>query len=179
MTLNDILVAALAQLDRGHDPQTLDTWRDKLTRFANDAQEDLCAFVRPRRSEMAQTQGNTLDVSTLERTCRKLVSLQKDGKPVRFSQGPATGRVCVSEDGPLEVTYVFEPRPLSSPSDVPELPPLCHAAIVTYVVARERLSGDVSTQAGGNLYMQMYQAQKARLRSHYGEPDAYKITNRW
>ena len=37
MTLNDIIVSALAQLDRGHDAQTLDTWREKLTRFANEA----------------------------------------------------------------------------------------------------------------------------------------------
>ena len=37
MTLNDIIVSALAQLDRGHDAQTLDIWRDKFTRFANDA----------------------------------------------------------------------------------------------------------------------------------------------
>ena len=41
MTLNDIIVSALAQLDRGHDAQTLDTWREKLTRFANEAVLDL------------------------------------------------------------------------------------------------------------------------------------------
>ena len=43
MTLNDIIVSALAQLDRGHDAQTMDVWRDKFTRFANDAVTDICA----------------------------------------------------------------------------------------------------------------------------------------
>lgn len=37
MTLNDITVGALDRLDRGHDAQTLEMWRDKLTMFANDA----------------------------------------------------------------------------------------------------------------------------------------------
>ena len=51
MTLNDIIVSALAQLDRGHDAQTLDTWREKLTRFANEAVLDLSEAYCPRRTE--------------------------------------------------------------------------------------------------------------------------------
>ena len=42
MTLNDIIVSALAQLDRGHDAQSLDVWRDKFTRVANDGVTDIC-----------------------------------------------------------------------------------------------------------------------------------------
>ena len=45
MTLNDIIVSALAQLDRGHDAQTLDIWRDKFTRFANEAVVDLAGLT--------------------------------------------------------------------------------------------------------------------------------------
>ena len=41
MTLNDILTAALAQLDRGHDAQTLENYRVRLTQYANDAQREL------------------------------------------------------------------------------------------------------------------------------------------
>ena len=37
MTLNNILTAALAQLDRGHDAQTLENYRVRLTQYANDA----------------------------------------------------------------------------------------------------------------------------------------------
>ena len=48
MTLNDIIVSALAQLDRGHDAQTLDIWRDKFTRFANDGVTDLAEAYQPR-----------------------------------------------------------------------------------------------------------------------------------
>ena len=50
MTLNDIIVSALAQLDRGHDAQSLDVWRDKFTRFANDGVTDICATYKPRRT---------------------------------------------------------------------------------------------------------------------------------
>ena len=46
MTLNDIIVSALAQLDRGHDAQSLDVWRDKFTRFANDGVTDICATYK-------------------------------------------------------------------------------------------------------------------------------------
>ncbi len=40
MTLNDILVSALAQLGRGHDAQTMELFRARLTDYANDAQDD-------------------------------------------------------------------------------------------------------------------------------------------
>ena len=51
MTLNDIVVSALAQLDRGHDAQTLDIWRDKFARFANDAVADLAINTRYRLND--------------------------------------------------------------------------------------------------------------------------------
>ena len=61
MTLNDIIVSALAQLDRGHDAQTLDTWRDKFTRFANEAVIDLSAAWCPRRTEDFTLSGKLID----------------------------------------------------------------------------------------------------------------------
>ena len=67
MTLNDIIVSALAQLDRGHDAQTLDTWREKLTRFAcgNNA---VCLAVCNRR----------------KRFHKRRILLALDGKRGRF-----------------------------------------------------------------------------------------------
>ena len=35
MTLQELLTAVLQQLDRSTDAQTLETWRDKLTRYLN------------------------------------------------------------------------------------------------------------------------------------------------
>ena len=45
--------------------------------------------------------------------------------------------------------------------------------------ARERASGEVGVQRGGNIYFQMYEAGKAKLRPHMGGADSYRILNRW
>lgn len=179
MTLNDILVSSLLQLDRGYDPQTLDVWRDKFTRFMNDAQDDLARTVKPKRTETVTIVNNTLSLVDLQRTCLRVVSVTAEGQPVDFLSGKNHGELTVLADGDVEVTYVYLPKHLSSPSDTPELPEECHLLIVMYVVARERMSGDASTQRGASAYLQMYQAQKSKLRPHYGEATAYKIKNRW
>ena len=51
MTLKELLTGALLQLDRGTDAQTLESWRDKLTRYLNDAMIDLTSELQPRRSD--------------------------------------------------------------------------------------------------------------------------------
>lgn len=179
MTLNDILVAALAQLDRGHDPQTLDVWRDKFTRFANDAQDDLARALRLRRREqLALPQDGVLDLARLSRGCRRVVAVTRDGREVAFATGDLPGTVQVEGEGPVTVEYVCLPRRLNSPSDVPELPDLCHPLIVSYVVGREHMAGRAGA-AGAALYFQLYQAGKAGLRPHMGEPAAYRLYNRW
>lgn len=179
MTLNDILVSALAQLDRGNDPQTLDVWRDKFTRFANDAQADLASAILPcRREDLAAVDG-VLDLTALARKCTKVVGLKLDGKDVPIVRGADSWTLAVDTDGTYEVTYRYQPRDLTSPSDESELPAHCHGLIVTYVVARERMSGDRSTQAGSNIYFELYQTGKAKLRPHVGDPAAYRIINKY
>lgn len=181
MTLNDIIVAALAQLDRGHDAQTLDVWRDKLTRFANDGVADLAYAAKPRRTEPAAVISETLDLTSLGRACLKVLGVKRDGKELPFRSGGATGELSLPgvPDGEVEITYQFQPKELSAATDVPELLPACHALIVTYVVGRERTSGDVSVQRGGNVYFQMYEAGKRQLLPHAGSPDAHRLVNRW
>ena len=75
------------------------------------------------------------------------------------------------------MTYRYVPRSLEIPSDVPELPEYMHGLIVTYVVARERMSSDTSTQKGASAYMEIYEMLKARLISSGGD-DCY-IDNKW
>jgi len=181
MTLNDIIVAALAQLDRGHDAQTLDVWRDKLTRFANDGVADLAYALKPRRTETAEIRGGLIDLSGLGRECLKALRVSRGGKELPFHQGGSTGLLSLPgcPDGEAEITYQYAPRELSAATDVPELPEACHALIVTYVVARERASGDVSVQRGAGIYFQLYEAGKRLLPPHRGCPDAYRIVNRW
>ena len=84
-----------------------------------------------------------------------------------------------ADDGEAEITYRFMPRMLTNATDEPELNEACQQLIVTYVVARERASGEVNTQRGGNIYFQLYETGKQKLRPHMGGRDAYMLKNRW
>lgn len=180
MTLNDIIVSALAQLDRGHDAQTLDIWRDKFTRFANEAVADLAKAYKPRATEAVESGDGRLDIASLSRPCLKVLSICRGGKAEAFVPGPGTGLIRLSGGpGQVEVCYRYVPQEMRSPTDEPGLPAWCHGLIVCYVVARERAAGDVSLQRGGNIYFQMYEAGKADLRPHLGEAESYRLLNRW
>lgn len=169
MTLNDIIVSALIQTGRGHDAQTMDTWRDKLTGFANDAIMDLALTVRPIRTEKAAIANGRIDCNALERECIRVMSIRQCGREADF----------YADDGEAEITYRFMPRMLTNATDEPELNEACQQLIVTYVVARERASGEVNTQRGGNIYFQLYETGKQKLRPHMGGRDAYMLKNRW
>ena len=180
MTLNDIIVSALAQLDRGHDAQSMDIWRDKFTRFANDAITDICNAYKPRRTDEIDSIDGTFTTAMLSRGCRKVLSVKRDGKEAEFFDGDAS-EVIVTDAGPgrLSVTYRCVPKELFASTDEPDIPRWMHGLVVSYVVGRERAAGDVSQQKGGNIYFQMYEAGKAAVRPHLGGKDSQRIVNRW
>lgn len=178
MTLNDILVSALAQLDRGSDPMTMDAYRKRLTDYANDAQSDLARALRLSRTETAHPSGGIVELSDLSRDCLKIVKVEQLGHAVKF-KSTDTGAIALPYNETARITYRYEPERLEQPSDVSELPEHAHGLIVTYVVARERMAGDVSTQRGANVYLSMYEAAKSRLRPRPGDPAGYEIVNRW
>ena len=95
MTLNDIIVSALAQLDRGHDAQTLDTWREKFTRFANEAVLDLSAAYCPRRTEDFTLTGKLLDTRKLSRPCIRVHGVKRLGRYMTFHETGDSGVLCV------------------------------------------------------------------------------------
>ncbi len=178
MTLNDILTAALAQLDRGHDPQTMELSRERLTGYANEAQADLARAVGfSRRDEVTPVNGIAA-LSSLPRVCIKVLKAEQLGREVRFLRG-VTGEIALPYNEEAELTYVCEPKPLRLPQDVSELPLHVHGLIVSYIVAKERMAGDVSTQRGANVYLSMYEAAKSKLRPHSGDSESYKIINRY
>ncbi|MBR3381627.1 MAG: hypothetical protein IKG85_01115 [Clostridia bacterium] len=178
MTLNDILVSALAQLDRGHDAQTMDVFRARLTGFANEAQSDIARALGFSRTEEVVPDNGIVELSALTHECVKVRKAVQLGREVRFMRGD-TGSIALPYNEPAKITYICEPKPLSSPSDVSELPAHTHGLIVSYVVGRERMSGDVSTQRGGNIYLSMYEASKSKLRPHVGDSESYRIVNRY
>ena len=178
MTLNDILVAALAQLDRGHDAQTLELFRDRLTGYANDAQSDIARAIGLTRTETVFPANGIIDLSELSRDCLKVMKAKQLGHEVRFLESE-TGTIALPYNEAAEITYRCEPAKLSCPSDESELPEHTHGLIVSYVVGRERMAGDVSTQRGANIYLSMYEAAKAKLRPHVGSHERYEIVNRY
>ncbi len=179
MTLNDILVSALSQLDRGHDAQTIDAYRNRLTGFANDAQNDLAAACGLYRTDELSPEDGVADLTLLPRRCRRVLDVIQLNKSVPFRAGDSSGTLLLPYASTARITYQYYPKPLSSPTDVSELNEGLHGLIVSYVVGRERMAGDVSTQGGGNLYLAMYEAAKAKLRPHMGEADAYRFINRY
>ncbi|MBQ1892573.1 MAG: hypothetical protein II155_00550 [Clostridia bacterium] len=178
MTLNDILVSALAQLDRGHDVQTMEAFRARLTDFANDAQSDLARAIGFTKTETVVPSNGLVDISELSRNCIKVVKTCQMGHEVKFMRGD-TGVIALPYNEPVTITYRCEPKRLAVPTDESELPEQTHGLIVTYVVGRERMAGDASTQGGANIYLSMYEAAKAGLRPHLGDSGSYRIINRW
>lgn len=178
MTLNDILVSALAQLDRGHDAQTMDVFRSRLTDYANDAQNDLARAIRFTRTDTVRPSNGLVELADLTRDCIKVEKAVQMGHEVRFVRGD-TGFIALPYNEPARITYLCLPKRLSSPNDVSELPEHVHGLIVSYIVGRERMAGDTATQSGANIYFSMYEAAKAKLRPHPGDPESYRIANRW
>lgn len=179
MTLNDIIVSALAQLDRGSDTQTVEIYRERLTRYANDAQNDLAWTLGLTRTDGVKSTHGILDLNTLQRNCIRVEKVVQHDHEVPFRMGDKPNILLLPYDAPAEVTYRYQPEPLASASDVSELGEDMHPLIVTYVVGRERMGGDVSTQSGGNIYLSMYNSAKQKLRGYLKNSDSFKITNRY
>ena len=183
MTLQELLTATLQQLDRGTDAQTLESWRDKLTRYLNDAVVDLSGVLKPRRTDESEIQNGMLDLAALPRRCIKVTALARDGLRLPFYYGVGTDRLHVPavSDGPATITYRYLPTPMRADTDEPDLPARLDAdgAIVLYAVGRERAAGDGGSIAAARAYFELYEMAKRRMCDHAGESDAYRIVNRY
>ena len=180
MTLKELLTGALLQLDRATDAQTLEAWRDKLTRYLNDAMIDLTSELQPRRTDTLTLTGGALDLSALPRDVVKVVALSRGSTRLPFYYGLSTAqlRVPAAEDGDVQVTYRYMPESLKVDTDIPDLPQWCHGALVSYAVGRERASGDSASLNAARACFELYNAAKRMMRAHRGEQDAYAIENR-
>lgn len=179
MTLNDILISSLTQLGRGHDAMTIEAYRDRLTLYANDAQHDLAEAMGLFRTDTLTPSEGIIDVTALPRGCRKVICVCQLGHEVPFNSGKDSNTILLPYDTDAEITYEYEPKRLENPADVSEIDEGLHGLMVSYVVGRERMAGDVSTQRGSNLYLAMYESAKAKIRKHKGGRNSYVITNRY
>lgn len=180
MTLNEIIVSALSQLNRGHDGQTIDVWHSKLTGFANEALIDLANCMQLRHTETVQVQGMEIDLSALSKSCHKVLDIRQNGKKMQILPGTDNTHILTDcDDGEAVIHYRYMPLPIKNPTDIPPLPEWCHGLIVTYVVGCERASGDVSTQRGANIYFEIYNSGKRSIRRDAGETGATRIRNKY
>ena len=177
MTLNEIVVAALTQEERGQDAQVVEKYNDKFRQYANEAVLDLAKSMRVYRTDTVTAENNVFDLSQLSRSCAKILSVTQGGKSVTFDTGDASGEVLVGCDGLVRVKYEYIPPELASDTDSPDLPEHFHPLIVMYVLARYRSSGDASAQGGSGVYFQLYNQYKRSLVQRIGTPGQYALTN--
>lgn len=179
MTLDEIIVSALAQLDRKSDPQNIAVWKPRMISFANDAVVDLAHHLKLKRVDNAEVVDGKLDVTQLPEPCSKVLSVWQKGKhcPIRSYADSVVEVNC--PDGEVSVLYRWIPKQMTNGTEVPKVPEYAHGLIVSYVIARERATSDPSMQRGGNIYFEMYNDGKRKLRSNLGEPDNYEIRNKW
>jgi len=179
MTLSDIIVSALEQLDRKPDPQNIAVWKGRMTRFANDAVMDLAHWLKLKRVDVAVVEGGMLDTATLPEQCVKVLSVWRNGRPFEVRSEAGSIVLVDCPDGEVKVIYRWIPRPMTNDTDVPAIPEHAHGLIVSYVVGRERATSDPSMQRGGNIYFELYNEGKRNLRPHLGERDNYELRNKW
>lgn len=181
MTLKEMIVGSLQQLDRNTDSQTVELWRDKLTQYINDAMVDLSGTIRPFRTDELTLTDTRLDTTALPRTCVKVLSLSRGDVRLAFFYGGQIGQLCVpgAADGPVQVTYRCLPQRLMADTDVPELPEWSHSTLISYVVGRERASGDNMSMGAARACFDVYNVAKRAMRKNLGEADAYALINRY
>lgn len=178
MTLNEIIVAALQQLKRGRDSQTIDSYRGTFTQYANMAQQDLSKAFPQYRTDRVTLKNGRFAVDELLRWCTKIIDITQAGRAATYAADEETGLIRVEAEGEVDVRYRCLPKPMENATDSPDLPGELHRCIVSYVVGCDRSQGDASTQGGASIYFQLYNEQKrALLRGHYGMPESYRIRN--
>lgn len=180
MTLDQIIVAALEQLERSNDAQTQGTWSDKFTQLANEGLIDLAQALKMWRTDAATVGADgELSIEGLPYECIKVIDVRQDGKSVGFSRGKTTFTLSVPVTGAVDVEYRYIPKALSSGTDEPGIPERLHSLLVTYVCAREFTTNDEQTQRRSNIFYELYQTAKMQAQKTYGEPETYAIVNKW
>lgn len=128
MTLNDIIYAALRQLERGTDAQTVDKFRRVFTDYANSGQRRLANRFKVTRLETVKLDDKgRFNVDSLERSCVLIEKITDGNGAVMSWDEIVTGLIEVTNgaNADVNVYYRYMPREMSSPTDVPELPLIC------------------------------------------------------
>ena len=162
MTLNDIIVAALAQLERGSNALNVERYRQPFTAYINEAIIDIAESLKLYRTDtVALVDGK---FSGLPYVPTKIIGVYADGVPIPWGYGDADGEYVVDVDAvSVSVRYNYIPKPIKDSADTPPVPEYLHPAIVDYVIACDKGSGDPTVQGGSAIYFQRYQLMKSKL----------------
>ncbi len=177
MVLSELIEQALAELDHPVDTAARPLWEEKLKRFANEAQDDLFAALRPWRRETVTLTDGTIDLAALQSDVSKVLGVERAGLRLPFYYGADTNTLRLKgvADGPVAVVYRYAPCPLAEPTDEPQLPSVCHPLIVLYMVARFEMHNDAQGLSHANMLLSLYETRKRRLRMNHDEPSGYDL----
>lgn len=173
MTLNEILVDALAQLDRSSDPAMLERYRLAFTSYVNDVVQEIADDFRLTRTENVTLVDGAFAISDLSDICTKIVSIERMPWKV---VGDTVFVDCKNKEN-VTVMYRYLPATLTNDTDVPGIPEQFHRLITPYVVARHRAGGDASTQGTASVYFSIYNERKRKLMRQYGQRSDYTLMN--
>lgn len=183
MKLSDIIVSALNDLDGSTDAQSIEAYSTKFTMYANAAIRLIAERYAATRTETMSLTDGIFSVDDLERECIKIVAvLDEEENAVEFYQKPQGSGdfFCDTDYTSVDVTYTFYPKLLSNTSDEPELPKFTHEYVPLYIVARSRSGGDPDTQGAAAVHYQLFNAALSKMgNASRGDPQSYKIINRW
>ena len=180
VTVAEMIQSALAELDHPDDTAAYPLWKEKLLRFANEAQEDLFETFRLWRRDPLPLRDGTLDLSALPYSVRKVLGVERCGMRVPFYFGADTNtlRVPGAEDGMMTVVYRYAPEPLEDDDDESALPAACHPLIVLYMTGRFSMHNDAPGMNHVSAALALYESRKRRMRMDFDEPSGYAIINR-
>lgn len=180
MTLISIITQALTTMGRSTDAQSMETWKEKLTIFANDGAKDVAEFLQLRQTETIAAEDQQIDINDLSNTCIKVCKVRVGSEELDFTQGTDSTHINVGVDGDVTVEYRYLPPDMSEDIDEPGIPAHLHRLLVPYVVYREHMTADPTMQRRADLFWQTYWQGLMSARKDNGEINTYRFKNtRW
>ena len=177
MTTLKLMEMTLRKLDRPTDNDTVALYKERLLGYLNEAMLDLTAEFRPWRRDTLTVANGQAELSSLPRTCLKVLAARVEGQRRLFYYGSTRGTLLFPgmEEGTVELTYRYQPALLTELSDEPQLPEGWQGLLAEYAAARERSRFDAASQNAAKLDLTLYRELKGKLRRGYPAPDLSQI----
>ena len=181
MTALEIVQSVLKQQGKTSDAQVVHKNRDRMFLLLNEGLIDLAGDLNLRKTEAVDIgTGRILNLAEdLTQECVKLIGITQNGRKIRYGRGPTTYQVAVNADGIVDVEYRYVPAQLTNDTDEPGVPERLHPLLVNYVLGKDITTNDATTQQRAGQFYQIYENGKARARRMYGEPEFYRISNKY